>query len=330
MTTLVTGAGGFIGSAVVRRLLAEGHDVRVLMRAGSDNRNLEGLKVEVANGDVRDRGSLDRAVAGCDTLFHVAAVYQLWSRDPQALYATNVTGTLNIMHAAAEAGVKRIVYTSSTATLGLNADGVPSDEQTPIADHDLIGHYKRSKFLAEQEVQRCARDLGLAVVIVNPSTTIGPRDIKPTPTGRVIVKAARGRLPAFVNTGLNVVHVDDVAEGHLRGLERGKIGERYVLGGDNITLEALLARVARAVGRSSPKIRLKPNLVLPIAYVAEAWARVTHGDEPLVTVSGVRMSRKPMYFSVDKARRELGYDPRPATVALDDAVRWFQAHGYCR
>jgi dihydroflavonol-4-reductase len=229
--TLITGSTGFVGSAVLRQLLNAGHSVRALIRQNSDRRNLAGLPVEIFTGDLTDRPSLDRALGGCSTLFHVAADYRLWARNPQELYETNVTGTRHIMDAAAQAGVSRIVYTSSVATLGLTPDGSPADEYTPVSLADMIGHYKRSKFLAEAEVKRMAEDRGLPVVIVNPSTPVGPRDIKPTPTGRMIVDAASGRMPAYVDTGLNLVHVDDVAIGHLLALERGEIGGRYVLGG---------------------------------------------------------------------------------------------------
>lgn len=328
VTTVITGATGFVGSAVLRRLLDAGHSVRALVRAGSDRRNLRGLPVETAEGDLRDRASLERILRGCDALFHVAADYRLWVRDPRELYESNVAGTRSILVAAGEVGVSRIVYTSSVATLGLNADGSPADEETPVTLDDMIGHYKRSKFLAEAEARRLAAEHGLPVVIVNPSAPVGPRDIKPTPTGRVILDAARGRLPAYVDTGLNVVHVDDVAEGHWLAFERGSVGERYVLGGENLTLREILTRVAALAGRRPPKVRLPHRLVLPVAYLAEAWARMWSGAEPRVTVDGVRMARKLMYFSSDKARRELGFVARPADAALRDALEWFRANGY--
>lgn len=328
VTTVITGATGFVGSAVLRRLLDAGHSVRALVRAGSDRRNLRGLPVETAEGDLRDRASLERILRGCDALFHVAADYRLWVRDPRELYESNVAGTRSILVAAGEVGVSRIVYTSSVATLGLNADGSPADEETPVTLDDMIGHYKRSKFLAEAEARRLAAEHGLPVVIVNPSAPVGPRDIKPTPTGRVILDAARGRLPAYVDTGLNVVHVDDVAEGHWLAFERGGVGERYVLGGENLTLREILTRVAALAGRRPPEVRLPHRLVLPVAYLAEAWARMWSGAEPRVTVDGVRMARKLMYFSSDKARRELGFVARPADAALRDALEWFRANGY--
>lgn len=325
---MITGATGFVGSAVLRQLIKSGHSVRALVRSNSDRRNLAGLSIEICTGDLTDRPSLDRAVAGCSTLFHVAADYRLWVINPRAIYEANVTGTRNIMLAAAHAGVTRIVYTSSVATLGLNPDGSPADEDTPVSLANMIGHYKRSKFLAEAEVKRLAEEEGLPVIIVNPSTPVGPRDIKPTPTGRIIVDAASGRMPAYVDTGLNLVHVDDVAAGHLLALERGKVGERYVLGAVNMTLKEILTELAAITGRQPPKIRLPHNLVLPIAYVSEAWARTMGGKEPRVTLVGVRLAKKRMFFSTEKARRVLGFHPRPVGEALQDAVNWFREHGY--
>jgi dihydroflavonol-4-reductase len=327
--TLVTGATGFVGSAVLRVLLVAGHQLRALTRSGSNMSNLDGLDVEIVHGDLSDPPSLQKAVAGCDSLFHVAADYRLWTPDPESMYRVNLDGTRALMQAAAEAGVSRIVYTSSVATIGLHADGTPADEQTPASLDDMIGHYKRSKYLAEVEVRKMACGQGLPVVVVNPSTPVGPRDIKPTPTGRLILDAASGRMPAFVDTGLNVVHVDDVAAGHLLAFDKGVVGERYILGGENMSLQAILAEIAAITGRPAAKIRLPHNLVLLAAYIAEAWANLTGGDEPRVTVDGVRMARKHMYFSCDKARRELGYAPRPAHAALRDAVEWFRAQELC-
>jgi dihydroflavonol-4-reductase len=327
--TLVTGASGCVGSALVRKLIAAAHQVRVLLRPASDRRNIEGLPVEVALGDLADQNSLERALEGCNALFHAAADYRLWARHPQQLYQTNVAGTVNIMQAALNAGVKRIVYTSSVATLGLHADGSPADENSPVTLNDMIGHYKRSKFLAEAEVKRMITGQGLPAVIVNPSTPVGPRDIRPTPTGRMVLDAACGRTPAYVDTGLNLVHVDDVAQGHLLAFERGVVGERYILGGRNMTLKEILTEVARISGQKPPRVRLPHNLVLPIAYLSEAWAWLINGPEPRATVDGVRLSKKYMFFSIEKAQRELGYNPRPAEEALKDAVEWFRANGYC-
>jgi dihydroflavonol-4-reductase len=328
MTTLVTGASGFIGSAVVRALLQAGYDVRVLVRAQSDRSNIKGLSVDVVIGDLADRASLARAVAGCDALFHVAADYRIWVPDPDHIYGINVTGTRELMMAAADAGVSRIVYTSSVATLGLNGDGSPADEDTPATIADMIGHYKRSKFLAEQAVHELVVRAGLPAVIVNPSAPVGPRDIRPTPTGRLIVDAARGRMPAYVETGLNLVHVDDVATGHLLAFERGRIGERYILGAENMSLRDILQAIAEISGRHAPRLRVPHSVILPLAYVCETWARVS-GSEPWITVDGVRLSKKHMYFSTAKGKRELGFDPRPARQALVDAISWFRQHNYC-
>ncbi len=326
MTVLVTGATGFVGAAVLRRLLDAGQTVRALVRAGSDRRNLEGLEVEPVEGELGDAASLARAVAGCAGLYHVAADYRLWVPEPAAMYRANVDGTKALMRAAAEAGVRRIVYTSSVAVLGLHADGAPADETVPATLDDMIGPYKRSKFLAEQVVTEMAAE-GLPVVIVNPSTPIGPRDVKPTPTGRMVVEAAAGRMPAFVDTGLNLVHVDDVAAGHLLAFEHGQIGARYILGGEDMSLRDILAEIAALTGRKPPRVQLPHGLILPFAYAAEGIARLT-GREPFATVDGIKMARKKMYFSSAKARESLGYRPRPALEALRDAVDWFRANGY--
>jgi dihydroflavonol-4-reductase len=330
MKTLITGATGFIGSAVLRQLLAAGHDVRALVRPKSERRNLTGLPVEIICGDITDSRSLDHGMAGCSTLFHVAADYRLWVPKPREIYETNVIGTRNIMLAALNAGIERVVYTSSVATLGLTLDGSPANEETPVSLKDMIGHYKRSKFMAEAEVRRLADEQGLPIVIVNPSTPVGPRDIKPTPTGRIIVDAASGRMPAYVDTGLNLVHVDDVAIGHLLALEHGKVGDRYILGACNMTLKDIFCAIATITGQTPPKICLPHPLVFPIACVSEAWARAVSRREPRVTLNGVRLARKKMYFSIEKAKRFLGFNPRPVEEALCDAVDWFRENGYIR
>ena len=323
---LVTGATGFVGAAVVRALLAEGWQVRALVRAGSDRRNVAALAVEQVEGDLTDSASLERALAGCQAAFHVAADYRLWAPRPQELYRTNVDGTGHLLDAARSAGVRRIVYTSSVAAVGLPEDGRPGAEDTPVGLDDMIGHYKRSKFLAEERA-RAAAAAGVPVVIVNPSTPIGPGDVKPTPTGQIVLDAARGRTPAYVDTGLNIAHVDDIAAGHLLAFHRGRIGERYILGGEDMTLRQILTLIAQLVGRRPPRIRLPHAAVLPVAYVAELYARLT-GRPTRVTVEGVRMSRKHMFFSSDKAVRELGYGWRPPAEAFADALRWFREHGY--
>ena len=328
MTILVTGVSGFVGAAVARRLEASGYRVRALVRRTSPRGNLDGLKAEIVVGDVTDREVLRRAVTGCTGVFHVAADYRLWVRDPAPMYAANVEGTRNVMLAALEAGVDRVVHTSSVATLGYNADGTPADEETPSRLDSMIGPYKRSKYLAEQEVNRLVKDEGLRAVIVNPSTPIGPGDVKPTPTGRMVLEAAAGRMPAYVDTGLNVVHVEDVAAGHVLAFERGVVGQRYVLGGRNMTLRQILEEIADLTGRKPPKIRLPHGMILPIAYVAEALTRITGGTDPFVTVDGIKMAKKKMFFSSTKAERELGYTARPARQALRDAISWFRNNGY--
>lgn len=327
MTTLVTGGGGFIGSAVVRELLRQGHQVRALLRPTSDRRNLAGLDVEMAIGDLTDPASLARAMAGCTALFHVAADYRLWVPHPDEMYRANVTGTENILRAAAAAGVQRVVYTSSVATLGLPGNGQPGDETTPVTEADMIGHYKRSKFRAEAVAAQWYAEHGLEVVIVNPTTPVGPRDRRPTPTGRMILNAVAGRMPAYVDTGLNIVHVDDVAHGHWLAFSRGTPGERYILGAENLTLRDILQEIARLTRRPPPRVRLPRYAVLPVAYLAEAWAHLRQGPEPLVTVDGVRLAGKHMFFSSAKAQRALGYQPRPALAALEDAVCWFSGEG---
>ena len=330
MKTFITGATGFVGSAVLRRLLKEGHTVVALVRATSDKSNVVGLPVEVVIGDLTDPDSFAAALAGCDCVFHVAADYRLWVPKPPEMYESNVTGTRNLMLAALKAGVKRIVYTSSVATLGLNSDGMPADESTPVRFSDMIGHYKRSKFLAEAEVKRLVKEQNLPAVIVNPSTPVGPRDIRPTPSGRVIIDAASGRIPAYVDTGLNLINVDDVAVGHLLALDRGKVGRRYILGGQNMTLREFLTQVAIIANQSPPKVRLPQSLVLPIAYFAEGWARLTESGEPLITVDGVKLSKKKMFFSSERAVRELGFRPGPVEEALRNAVNWFRQNNYLR
>ena len=328
MRALVTGATGFVGAAVARALIREGWDVRALARKGSDRRNVQHLPLEVVEGDLADRASLDRALAECQALFHVAADYRLGAFDPRQLYQTNVEGTRNILEASHQAGIRRVVYTSSVATVGIPRDGSPGNEDTPVGVADMVGHYKRSKFLAEQVVREAAL-AGMSVVIVNPSTPIGPGDVKPTPTGQLVLDAAAGRMPAYVDTGLNIVHVDDVAAGHLLAFHRGRPGERYILGGQDLTLRQILTEIARLVGRKPPSIRLSASVVLPIAYIAEAFARVTRRPGR-ITVEAVRMSRKRMFFSSDKAKRELGYEWRPPTEALRDAIAWLREQGSLR
>ena len=328
--TLVTGATGFVGAAVARRLIAAGKSLRFLVRAGSDTRNIDGLPGARAIGDLGDAASLQKAAAGCEAVFHVAADYRLWVPKPAEIYRINVEGSVALIRAAMAAGARRIVYCSSVAVLGINKDGTPSDEDTPVALADMIGHYKRSKFLAEEAVRKLVAAENAAVVIVNPSTPVGPRDVKPTPTGRLIRDAALGKMPAYVDTGLNIVHVDDVAEGHLLAFEKGRIGERYILGGDDMPLREILAVIASAAGRKPPSLRLPRRALYPLAVGVEAWARFVSKKEPLFTVDGLRMAAKLMYFSSAKAKRELGYAPRPGRDALVDAGRWMREEGLLR
>ncbi len=324
MVDLVTGGTGFVGAAVVRALLAEGRAVRALVRPGSDRRNLDGLDIETVEGDLRDDSSLRKAVSGVVRVYHVAADYRLWVRRPAELYAVNVDGSRSLMRAAAEAGAERIVYTSSVAVLATAKNGEPADEETPASIAAMIGHYKRSKFLAEKAVAAVAA-AGAPIVIVNPSTPVGPRDIKPTPTGRVICDASAGKLPAYVETGLNIVHVDDVAAGHLLAAARGRIGRRYILGGENLTFREILTLIAEEAGRKAPRLRLPRRPLFPLAWGAEAWARLTRSDaEPLLTADGLKMAGKLMWFSSARAEIELGYSYRPARESLAEAVEWFR------
>ena len=329
LRVLVTGAGGFLGSAVVRHALAAGYRVRAMVRGAGAVPNLEGLGLELVRADIRDPESVARAVAGTRFVLHVAADYRLWAPDPEEIVRTNVLGTRTVMEAARDAGVERIVYTSSVATLALRPDGSPADETIALAEGDAVGAYKRSKVAAERIVLAMVAEGALPAVIVNPSTPIGPRDARPTPTGRIIVEAASGRMPAFVDTGLNLVHVDDVASGHLAALERGQIGERYILGGQNVALADMLADIARLVHRRPPRLRLPLRLLYPLAIAAEVLAKRTR-REPFITVDGLRMARHRMFFTAAKAERELGYRARPYKEGLRDAIEWFRGAGYLR
>jgi dihydroflavonol-4-reductase len=327
--TLLTGATGFVGSAVARVLAARGHRLRLLVRPTSDRRNLSGVDAELVLGDLTDAASLARAVGGCRYVFHVAADYRFWVPDPEAMLRANVEGTLAVMRAAQAAGVERIVHCSSVAALGMTDDDTPADETTPTNEADFIGTYKRSKFLAERAVMDLVRQEGLPAVVVNPSAPVGPRDIKPTPTGKMIRDAAAGRVPAYIDTGLNMVHVDDVAEGHALALEKGRIGERYVLAGENLLLKDILALVAEVVGRRPPRIEIPEALVWPAAWFMEGLARLT-GIPPMMTRDHIRMARHKMFYSSAKAMRELGYTPRPLRTAIEEAVAWFRANGMLR
>ena len=327
----VTGASGFVGSAVARALLGAGFAVRALVRPSSPRANLDGLGIEIAEGDMRDIAAVGRAVKGTRYVFHVAADYRLWARNPDDILRNNIEGTRVVIEAAKAAGAERIVYTSSVATLkparpGCHADEM-ADETMPLAETEAIGTYKRSKVAAERLVESMIASEGLPVVIVNPTAPIGPRDVRPTPTGRIIIEAASGRMPAFVDTGLNIVHVDDVAEGHWLAFERGRVGERYILGGEDMSLQAILTVVAELTGRRPPRLRLPHRPMLALAGLAEGWARLS-GGTPFATVDELRMAKKRMYFSSAKAAADLGYRPRPARQAIVDAVAWFREAGY--
>jgi dihydroflavonol-4-reductase len=326
---LVTGASGFVGSAVVRHLLQAGHQVRVLVRPTSARINFAGLPVETMEGDLRDPDALARAVAGVQFVFHVAADYRLWARNPQDIVRTNVEGTRNLMNAALIARVERIVYTSSVATLKSRLDGKASDETLRLNPESAVGAYKYSKVVAERMVDAMVAEHNLPAVIVNPSTPIGPRDLRPTPTGRIIIEAAAGRMPAYVDTGLNLVNVDDVAAGHLAALEKGRQGERYILGGQDVLLGDMLREIARQVGRAPPRLRLPRRLIFPIAYGAEAIAYFS-GREPFVTTTGLRLAKEHMFFTSAKAERELGYRARPHNEAIAEAIAWFRQHNYLK
>jgi dihydroflavonol-4-reductase len=327
MKTLITGANGFVGSAVLRYLLEESHDVRVLVRPGSNRQNLKSLPIEIVEGDLTNSNSLKSAVIGCKFIFHVAADYRLWIPNPEVMYQTNVDGTRLLMQHAADAGIEKIIYTSSVATLGINSDKTPANEETPVSLKDMIGYYKRSKYMAEEEVHKLVKMLNLPVTIVNPSTPIGPRDIKPTPTGRIIVDCLSGRIPAYVDTGLNIAHVDDVARGHLLALEKGEIGERYILGGEDLSLKSILEIICVIGKRKPPKVSIPHNLILPIAKLIEVWAQFTK-VEPLTTVDGIRLAKKHMFFTSAKAKEKLGYESRPAKQAIEDAINWFIENDY--
>lgn len=328
-TILVTGASGFVGAAVLRALAAKGVRLRVLVRAGSPRDNLASLPVEIATGDLRDSVAVGAAMEGVDGLFHVAADYRLWAPDPEDIVRNNEAMTRTVMEAALAANVSRIVYTSSVATLKPGDDAQPGNEEGRLTASTAIGAYKRSKVIAERLVDDMIAKRGLPAIIVHPSTPIGPGDIKPTPTGRVIVEAANGRMPAYVDTGLNLVHVDDCAEGHLLAFAKGRVGERYILGGSDVSLGTMLHDIAELTGGRPPFGRVPRRVIIPFAYIGEAIARLT-GKEPFATVDALRMAAYRMYFSSDKAERELGYGARPYRQALADAIGYFRARGVVR
>ena len=324
--TLVTGSSGFVGSAVARQVLSKAAKLRLIVRSSSPRANLDGLDAEVIEGNLMDRDAVRRAMRGVDSLFHVAADYRIFAPDPEEIVRNNRDMTRCVMEAALEAGVKRIVYTSSVATLAVHTDGRSGDEDHGLSEATAIGAYKRSKVVAERLVERMVRDHKLPAVIVNPSTPIGPRDIKPTPTGRIVLEAAAGRMPAYVETGLNLVHVDDVAAGHLAAHAHGTVGSKYVLGGQNVDLKTMLGDIAEMVGLKPPRIRLPRLALFPVAFIAEQIARIT-GSEPMATVDGLRMAKYRMFFSSAKAERELHYRARPYREALREAIDWYRSEG---
>jgi dihydroflavonol-4-reductase len=323
----VTGATGFLGSHVARALADQGAELRLLVRATSNLKNLQGLKAETAVGDLRDAMSLEKAMAGCDTVFHVAADYRLWVRDPAEMYRSNVEGTRALLGASRKNGVRRVVYTSSVATMGFTKNGHPADEDSPVALADMIGHYKRSKFMAEQ-IALDAGHSGMHVVTVNPTTPVGEQDVKPTPTGRIVVDFLKRKFPAYVETGLNLVDATVCARGHIAALEKGKSGERYILGGENLTLKQILDKLGKLTGLASPKIKLPYFFAFATGVIDEAFTGRLLKREPRVTVDTVRMGRKKMFASSDKAERELGWKIVPVEDALRRAVEWFRGNGY--
>lgn len=323
----LTGATGFLGSHVARVLEQAGANLRLLVRSGSNTANIEGLKADRVTGDLCDEASIRRAIAGCDTVFHVAADYRLWVRNPQQMYQTNVEGTRLVLNAARENKVRRVVYTSSVATMGFRSDGSLADENSPVSLNDMIGPYKRSKYIAEELAIRAGRD-SLDVVIVNPSTPVGERDIKPTPTGRIVLDFLKRKFPAYVDTGLNLVDATECAQGHLAALEKGRSGERYILGGENLTLKQILDKLAFITGLPSPKVKVPYAMALATGIVDELVTGRIRGREPRATIDAVRMGRKKMFVSSAKAERELGWKIAPVDDALRRAVQWFQANAY--
>ena len=328
MKTFVTGATGFIGASIVRELLKDGREVRVLVRRGSDTANLKGLDAELWQGDLRDHAGLKQGLQGCDVLYHAAADYRLWTRDPAEMYRINVDGTRAILEAALENGLSKVVYTSSVGTLGNPGDGTPGTEDTPVSLADMVGHYKKSKFLAEREAESFV-SRGLPLTIVNPSTPVGPMDIKPTPTGRIIVDFLNRKMPAYLDTGLNIIAVEDCARGHILAERNGAVGEKYILGNTNLTLREIFSLLADLTGLPAPKVRLPYTPILLAAYVNEGLSKLT-GREPLIPLAGVQMAAKFMFFDSAKAIRDLGLPRTPVRDALSRAVEWFRHNGYAR
>ena len=327
MLAFVTGATGFLGSHVARVLAEQGADLRLLVRSTSDLQNVEGLKADRVTGDLRSAPSLEKAVSGCDVVFHVAADYRLWVKDPEQMYRSNVEGTRSLLEAARKNDVRRVVYTSSVATMGFTSNGTVADEESPVGLAEMIGHYKRSKFMAEQVAIEAGRG-GQEVIIVNPSTPIGEMDIKPTPTGRIVVDFLKKKFPAYVDTGLNLVDATECARGHVLALEKGRRGERYILGGENLTLKQILDKLAAITGLPSPRVKVPYFMALATGVVDEMVTGRLRGKEPRATIDAVRMGRKKMFVSSAKAERELGWSIVPVDGALRRAAAWFRAKGY--
>jgi dihydroflavonol-4-reductase len=325
MTTLVTGAAGFLGSHVARQLVARGDSVRVLMRPSSNNRAISDLPLEYVTGDLRDAASLDRAMAGAKRVFHVAADYRLWARNPREIYDSNVGGTKNLLAAAKKAGIEQLIYTGTVATIAVDRPELPN-ESTDSKLEEMIGHYKRSKWMAEQDVLGAVKE-GLPVIVAMPTTPVGPWDWKPTPTGKIILDFVNGKMPGYVETGLNFVGVEECAAGHLLAAERGKIGERYLLGAENLTLKDLLDVLSRITGLRAPAMKIPHGVALGVAYVESAFSRLI-GKEPGIPVEGVKIAQHKMFVDCSRAQKELGFQPKPVAAALERAVRWYQANGY--
>jgi dihydroflavonol-4-reductase len=327
MLAFVTGATGFVGTHVARALADRGADLRLLVRSSSDTRNIEGFKADRVTGDLREPVSIEKAMQGCDTVFHVAADYRLWVRDPDSMYRSNVEGTRAVLQAARKNRVRRVVYTSSVATMGFTGNGHPADENSPVSLANMIGPYKRSKFMAEQVALEAARD-GMDVVVVNPTTPVGERDIRPTPTGRIVLDFLKKKFPAYVDTGLNLVDVAACAQGHIAALEKGRSGERYILGGENLTLKQILDKLAAITGLTSPRVKVPYALALATGVVDELVTGRLMGGEPRATIDAVRMGRKKMFVTSAKAERELGWKSLPVNDALHRAVDWFRENRY--
>jgi dihydroflavonol-4-reductase len=325
MTTLVTGAAGFLGSHVARQLVARGEDVRVLVRPSSSNRAISDLSLEYVTGDLRDPASLDRAMAGVKRVFHVAADYRLWAKRSQDIYDSNVGGTKNLLAAAKRAGIEQLIYTSTVATIAVDRPELPN-ESTEAKLEEMIGHYKRSKWMAEREALQAAKE-GLPVIVAMPTTPVGPWDWKPTPTGKIILDFLNGKMPGYVETGLNFVGIEECAAGHLLAAEKGKVGERYLLGAENLTLKELLDTLAKITGLAAPSMKISHGLALGVAYVETSFSRLL-GKEPQIPVEGVKIAQHKMFVDASRAQRELGFKPGSVAAALERAVRWYQGNGY--